>query len=261
VLELGALPRKQGAADRFDDSRRIEMTTRTNFAWVALAFAGIAGAALPAPAQTPPVVSDTEPPPPPPDEEALASQPPPTEAQPPSQALDPGAFKQQLSPYGRWVDTPEYGRVWIPNGLRSDWQPYTDGRWIYTDWGWTFVSDVPWGPVVFHYGRWGFRASLGWFWVPGFVWAPAWVSWRISDGFVCWAPFGPAGFVYGPRWPGWVVVPAPHFTHPIAREVIPLAHAREIIRSARKATSIERAPVRGRAYGPPRTLGRLHSQR
>ena len=37
------------------------MTTRTSFAWVALAFAGIAGAALPAPAQTPPVVSDTEP--------------------------------------------------------------------------------------------------------------------------------------------------------------------------------------------------------
>jgi hypothetical protein len=238
------------------------MTTRTNFAWVALAFAGIAGAALSAPAQTPPpVVSDTEPPPPPPDEETLASQPPPSETEPPSQVPDLSVFKQQLSPYGRWVDTPEYGRVWIPNGVRSDWQPYTDGRWIYTDWGWTFASDVPWGPVAFHYGRWGFRASLGWFWVPGFVWAPAWVSWRISDGFVCWAPFGPAGFVYGPRWPGWVVVPAQHFTHPIAREVIPLAHAREIIRTARKATSIERAPVRGRAYGPPRTSGRLHSRR
>ncbi len=104
------------------------MTTRTNFAWLALAFAGIAGAALPAPAQTPPVVSDTEPPPPPPDEEALPSQPPPTEAQPPAQAPDLGTFKQQLSPYGRWVDTPEYGRVWIPSGVRSDWQPYTDGR-------------------------------------------------------------------------------------------------------------------------------------
>ena len=115
--------------------------------------------------------------------------------------------------------------------------------------------------VGYRYGRWGFRASLGWFWVPGFVWAPAWVSWRISDGFICWAPFGPAGFVYGPRWPGWVVVPAQHFTHPIAREVIPLAHAREVIRAARKAPSIERAPVRGRAYGPPRTPGRLHSRR
>jgi hypothetical protein len=28
----------------------------------------------------------------------------------------------------------------------------------------SFVSPVPWGAIVFHYGRWGFRAGLGWFW-------------------------------------------------------------------------------------------------
>src|SRR2546428_595864 len=53
-----------------------------------------------------------EPPPPPPDEDVQA--PPPPSAHPPAQAPDQMTFEQQLSPYGRWGDTPEYGRVWVP---------------------------------------------------------------------------------------------------------------------------------------------------
>jgi hypothetical protein len=205
--------------------------------------------ARPAHAQAP-SPSDTVPPPPPDDEESDAT-PPPAEAQPPPQAPDRPAFEERLAPYGRWVDTPEYGRVWIPATSSPDWQPYSEGRWVYTEWGWSFVSDVPWGWAVFHYGRWGWRAGFGWFWVPGFVWAPAWVSWRWSGGHVCWSPYAPAGFFYGRRWPGWVVVPRAHFTHPIGREMIPRAHVAPIVRAARPGPSFA-APARRGAFGPPR---------
>ena len=34
---------------------------------------------------------------------------------------------------------------------------------------------------------------MGWYWVPGRVWAPAWVSWRRSNDYVGWAPLPPDG--------------------------------------------------------------------
>jgi hypothetical protein len=212
---------------------------------------GLVGAfASPARAQQPP--EDTAPPPPPEDEEEEAA-PPPTEIEAPAQPPDDTTFEQALTPYGRWVATPDYGRVWVPSAAANpDWQPYTDGRWVYTGAGWAFASDVPWGWAAFHYGRWGWVAGTGWFWVPGRVWAPAWVSWRYNNGHVSWSPYAPRGFAYGPRWRGWVVVPAQHFTHPIAREVIPRAHAAVIVRTSRPAPSIVVGPERGRVYGPPR---------
>jgi hypothetical protein len=229
---------------------------------VALLVSLAAVVSRPAPAQVPGSAApqqgpDTEPPPPPPDEEPQADEEPPPEALPPQNPPDLSTFETQLAPYGRWVDTPEYGRVWVPNATqRADWQPYTDGHWVYTAWGWSFVSDVPWGWAPFHYGRWGWAPTLGWFWVAGTVWAPAWVSWRHTDGHVAWSPFAPSGYRYGRRWPGWVAVPSAHFTHPIQREVIPRAHAVPIVRNARPAPSIQHAPERGHIYGPPRGTGR-----
>src|ERR1043166_8150460 len=64
-------------------------------------------------------------------------------------------FEAPLSPYGRWLDTPEYGRVWQPQDHASDWRPYgDDGRWVYTSYGWTWESNQPWGWACFHYGNW-----------------------------------------------------------------------------------------------------------
>jgi len=203
--------------------------------------------------------TDTAPPPPP--DESDENLPVPPEAQPPAAPPNQAAFEQALSPYGRWVDLPDYGRVWVPNATAdSDWQPYTDGSWVYTDAGWAFASTVPWGWAAFHYGRWGWADGMGWYWVPGFVWAPAWVSWRYNNGHVAWAPYGPRGFHYGPRWHGWVAVPAQHFTHPIARERVPYAHTGPIVRGAREAPSIQNAPEHGRFYGPPRgSVGAPHA--
>ena len=187
--------------------------------------------------------------PPPPDDEQGEPGVTPPEALPPTQTPDETTFEEGLSPYGRWVDSSEYGRVWVPSDTGPDWQPYTDGRWVDTDLGWSFASIVPWGWAVFHYGRWGFGLGLGWFWVPGFVWAPAWVSWRYYPGFVCWSPFAPRGFVFGSHWPGWIVLPARHFTHPIARFVIPRAHAVPIIRAANPVVSIASSRPHGNFPG------------
>ena len=37
-------------------------------------------------------------------------------------------------------------------------------------------------------------AGTGWVWVPGYTWAPAWVSWRYGDGYAGWAPLPPDSF-------------------------------------------------------------------
>ncbi len=101
-------------------------------------------------------------------------------------------FEDELAPHGRWIDTPEYGRVWIPN-VEEDFQPYaTNGRWVVTSYGNTWVSDYDWGWAPFHYGRWYRHDSYGWAWVPGRVWGPAWVSWRSGGGYYGWAPLSPS---------------------------------------------------------------------
>jgi hypothetical protein len=53
------------------------------------------------------------------------------------------------------------------------------------------VSDYTWGDIPFHYGRWFFDPELGWVWVPGYVWGPAWVAWRAGAGNVGWLPLPP----------------------------------------------------------------------
>ena len=58
-------------------------------------------------------------------------------------------FRPVLAPYGRWVDDPVYGLIWVPNQsvVGDDFQPYvTAGHWEVTDDGqWLWVSDYPWG--------------------------------------------------------------------------------------------------------------------
>jgi hypothetical protein len=151
---------------------------------------------------------------------------------PPAQDPTPQQFDEALSQYGRWVDTPDYGRVWVPGNVGADWQPYTDGQWVDTAYGWSFASSAPWGWATYHYGRWGWRNG-GWFWVPGYHWAPAWVAWRHVNGYAAWSPLAPRGFAYPRAWPGWVVVPHAHFTAPVRRWAVPSNRVGVIVRSAR----------------------------
>src|SRR4030042_6811614 len=84
--------------------------------------------------------------------------------------LDEGYIYEYLSPFGNWVNYPPYGYVWMPRHMRTGWGPHTAGRWVWTDYGWTWVSSFEWGWGPFHYGRWGWDRGLGWFWVPAPVW-------------------------------------------------------------------------------------------
>ncbi len=109
---------------------------------------------------------------------------------------DSSYFYDRLSPYGSWTELNPYGYVWTPSHMGYRWRPYSDGHWVWTDYGWTWIADQEWGDIPFHYGRWGWDNDMGWFWVPGTVWGPAWVTWRSSDQYMGWAPL-PPGVEFG----------------------------------------------------------------
>lgn len=101
-------------------------------------------------------------------------------------------FYDALSPYGDWVRDARHGYIWLP-AVYDDFHPYgSNGHWVMTEYGNTWVSDYDWGWAPFHYGRWYFDDYYqSWAWIPGYEWAPAWVSWRSGGGYYGWAPLGP----------------------------------------------------------------------
>jgi hypothetical protein len=101
-------------------------------------------------------------------------------------------FYEALDPYGEWIELERYGYAFRPNTNRTAlWRPYTDGGWVYTEYGWTWRSNEPFGWATYHYGRWTRLPRLGWVWIPGTEWGPAWVSWRRSSDYIGWAPLPP----------------------------------------------------------------------
>lgn len=108
----------------------------------------------------------------------------------PGAQMDVGAFYDELSPYGDWVEMEDYGWSWAPRVDRG-WRPYTRGQWVMTDDGWYWDSDERFGWAAYHYGRWVNDRYYGWIWIPGTEWAPAWVSWRHGNGYTGWAPLPP----------------------------------------------------------------------
>jgi hypothetical protein len=115
-----------------------------------------------------------------------------------SPSWEVGFFYEELSPYGEWVFTYDYGWAWFPRNVRAGWRPYYYGRWVPSDYGWMWVSYEPFGWATYHYGRWAWDARLGWIWVPGRTWGPAWVSWQYGQGYIGWAPLPPeVGFQIG----------------------------------------------------------------
>src|SRR5947207_5675851 len=140
----------------------------------------------------------------------------------------------ELSWNGEWIDTAEYGSVWRPRHVSDGWQPYLYGRWVWTNAGWAWASDEPFGWAVYHYGRWAFSPGMGWLWIPGQVWAPAWVSWRWTDGYAAWCPLGPRREVaYQPAL--WVVVPSRQFLEPVRHHVVPIRQRASLPLPARMA--------------------------
>jgi hypothetical protein len=123
--------------------------------------------------------------------------------------------------YGDWRYAQSYGYVWYPR-VAASWRPYYYGRWMsYPRHGWTWVGTDFFAWPTHHYGRWGFSAGA-WFWIPGYRWAPAYVSWAYAPGYVSWCPLGfnnlPViainlnfGSHYYSPWHAWTVVGVNHF--------------------------------------------------
>ncbi|MBN8467705.1 hypothetical protein JYJ95_14390 [Corallococcus exiguus] len=139
-------------------------------------------------------------------------------------------FREVLAPYGTWMDLPDVGWVWRPdpNEVGVGFTPYsTAGRWVSSDWGWTFESDWNWGWAPFHYGRWFTTPKEGWLWWPDNEWAPAWVDWRWGNGFVGWQPLSPPGISTGLRW---TFVSANNFVQPdVESHLLPEAQVQELM--------------------------------
>lgn len=164
-------------------------------------------------------------------------------------------FHGSLSEYGDWVPAGSYGRVWRPR-VAAGWRPYYYGRWEWTNEGWLWASDEPWGWAAYHYGRWAFDDHYGWVWVPGYQWAPAWVSWRYSGDVVGWAPLAPGLSVYVSSYPfvdfWWTFVPTVRF---VSVPVYTVAYAPSYTRHYyhRTAPAPARPAPRPGLAGAPRT--------
>ena len=163
-------------------------------------------------------------------------------------------FYRKLEPYGDWIDTSSYGYVWQPRPAAQsrNWRPYTNGHWVYTDAGWTWISEEPFGWATYHYGRWLRLRGTGWVWVPGNDWAPAWVSWRKGNDYIGWAPLPPeahfdrrtgiqnwadSSYDIGPEQ--YTFVPANEFGSQLSsRQIIPTARNVTIINQTTNVTNI-----------------------
>lgn len=125
-----------------------------------------------------------------------------------SQGDEPADVPDEVRPYygelstqGRFETDPDYGTVWYPTDVASDWRPYSDGYWSYGPGGYFWVSNEPWGWAPYHYGNWQWTSRHRWCWVPGRVFAGAWVSWSWGSLNVGWAPldfWGRPGWLGGP---------------------------------------------------------------
>jgi hypothetical protein len=149
-------------------------------------------------------------------------------------SVDLGFFYDDLAPYGNWIERPSYGWVWTPRAVSTSWRPYQDGHWVWTDDGWVWITDEPYGWATYHYGRWYDDPEIGWSWVPGDEWGPSWVSWQAGGDYVGWAPLPPGvnvsvslgggygGYAYGIAPEDYVFVPDRYFLAPsVATYVVP----------------------------------------
>jgi hypothetical protein len=119
--------------------------------------------------------------------------------------------------------------IWVPNPVLIwvGWNPYCNGRWVWTYWGWEWLPYDNWGWCTYHYGRWWWHHSYGWVWSPGHRWRHCWVSWHRTGGYWGWHPLPPRvhyrnGIAVLPvkknvKNDGWVFVNKKDFTKPVTK--------------------------------------------
>ncbi len=85
--------------------------------------------------------------------------------------------------------------VGVTTGEPVEYVPYSNGQWVNTSQGWYFRAASEPEEITHHYGRWVHSPAVGWVWVPGRVWAPAWVDWREQDEYIAWEPVPPSVYI------------------------------------------------------------------
>jgi hypothetical protein len=162
-----------------------------------------------------------------------------------------GFFYSSLSPHGEWIELNSGMYGWRPSHMQSGWRPYLYGRWVWTDFGWYWVSNEQFGWATYHYGRWYNDEYYGWIWIPDNVWGPSWVEWRYNDDYIGWAPLSPyasfsfsVGIRFTTRWIAplhyWSFVRYRHFNaYNVDRYSSPPENTRRLIGSTRTSSHYE----------------------
>jgi hypothetical protein len=180
-------------------------------------------------------------------------------------SVDLGFFYDDLAPYGNWIERPSHGWVWTPREVSSNWRPYRDGHWVWTDEGWTWISDEPYGWATYHYGRWYDDSEIGWSWVPDNEWAPSWVSFQQGADYVGWAPLPPGvnvsvsvgnsyggGYAYGIEPEDYLFVPERNFLAPrVSAYYVSQDRIGPLYRQTRNFTNYRFSGGRAFNYGVP----------
>jgi hypothetical protein len=131
---------------------------------------------------------------------------------------------QLLNPYGSWSKI-EGKWAFTP---RDHLAPYTDGRWIYTEYGWYWKGRLPHSWATEHYGYWKRGADKVWSWYPGSYWLPQIVEIRATSKYIGWrsAEVDDSGnFVEQPidrysKTDEWTFVTLTQFANPITPEIV-----------------------------------------
>ena len=170
-------------------------------------------------------------------------------------------FYDQLEPYGTWVDEPDVGRVFVPDG--DGYVPYNNGHWQYTNLGMVWVSSEPHAWATAHYGRWAWSNNYSrWYWSPDTEWGPAWVSWRQTGSDFGWAPLPPTVVVRGgwqPPAESWHYCGSEHLLDVnVTRYYEPRARVIEIHREARPIEHYSTVSNVRVVVGPSRAVLRDH---
>jgi hypothetical protein len=128
-----------------------------------------------------------------------------------------------LNPYGTWSNI---DGVWAYTPL-DHLAPYTDGRWIYTEYGWYWKGNRPHSWATEHYGYWKRGADKVWSWYPGPYWLPEAVEIRATATHIGWrsgAVDVDGNFIEAPidrytKTDEWTFVTLAQFANPITPSI------------------------------------------
>jgi len=131
---------------------------------------------------------------------------------------------QLLNPYGAWSKI-DGKWAFTPSDHLA---PYTDGRWVYTEYGWYWKGRLPHSWATEHYGYWKRGSDKVWSWYPGPYWLPETVEIRATSKYIGWRSAevdNDGNFVEHPidrysKADEWTFVTLAQFANPITPDIV-----------------------------------------